>query len=389
MKKKILIVMPHLTIGGVQKSLIAALKVLDYEKFDVTLYLRKDRRDLLPFVDEKVNVIINDDKNHYYRKPYAVLLQLLIAFWGLLGKKNKVEELNQKLCDAMVKYSMDYEKKRFFISQKYDIAIAYVQGYTALFVAECVKAEKKIVFFHTSVDELHNLHKKILVGFDKLLVEHDSQKELLEKWYPKEKNKIHIIENYVDQELIIQQSNEIVVQTPADKTVLCYCGRFTKVKGFDLAVEAAKLLKDREIPFLWYFVGDGPERANLEKLIEKYNLQDKIIITGMQKNPYPYINACDIYVQASYEENTGITILEAQRLFKPIVTTRTVGGTKLIENYKNGLVADISSEALAAMISELIENKNTLSEIICNLRSVTYTAEFDKHKSDWQNLLEE
>ena len=56
-KKKLLIVAHHLTIGGVQKSLISALKVIDYEKFDVTLYLRKNRTDLLAFVDERVNVL--------------------------------------------------------------------------------------------------------------------------------------------------------------------------------------------------------------------------------------------------------------------------------------------------------------------------------------------
>ena len=66
MKKKLLIVAHHMTIGGVQKSLISALKALDYNKYDVTLYLRKNRTDLLPFIDERVNIIINTDPNRYY-----------------------------------------------------------------------------------------------------------------------------------------------------------------------------------------------------------------------------------------------------------------------------------------------------------------------------------
>ena len=76
MKKKLLIVAHHLTIGGVQKSLISALPTLDYEKYDITLYLRKNRTTLLPYVDKRVNVIINDDKTKYYRKPYSVFLQI-------------------------------------------------------------------------------------------------------------------------------------------------------------------------------------------------------------------------------------------------------------------------------------------------------------------------
>ena len=78
MKKKLLIVAHHMTIGGVQKSLISALKALDYNNYDVTLYLRKNRTDLLPFVDERVNVIVNTDPNRYYRKPYAIFLQVTV-----------------------------------------------------------------------------------------------------------------------------------------------------------------------------------------------------------------------------------------------------------------------------------------------------------------------
>ena len=67
-KKKILIVAHHLTVGGVQKSLISALRNIDYDSNDVTLYLRKNRLDLLPFVDSRVKVIVNEDKQQYYRK---------------------------------------------------------------------------------------------------------------------------------------------------------------------------------------------------------------------------------------------------------------------------------------------------------------------------------
>ena len=86
MKKRLLVVIPHLTIGGVQKSLISALKALDYDTYDVTLYLRKNRTDLLPFVDERVNVIVNTDPNRYYRKPYAILLQIKSLIAKAFGK---------------------------------------------------------------------------------------------------------------------------------------------------------------------------------------------------------------------------------------------------------------------------------------------------------------
>lgn len=388
-KKKLLIVAHHLTIGGVQKSLIAALKVLDYEKFDVTLYLRKNRTDLLPFVDERVNVIINDDNHHYYRKPYAVILQMLIWLFKLLGKKEKAESFNQKLSDAIVKYAMEYERKRFFSSEKYDIAIAYVQGYSALFVATSVKAEKKYVFFHTSVDELHNVHERIINKFNKIVAIHDEQKELIKQWYPEIVNRITVVENYCDKALIEEQSKAFAVEKPENKVVLCSCGRFSLVKGFDLAVEAARVLKEKNISFLWYFVGDGAERANIEKLIEKYNLQEEIVITGMQKNPYPYINACDIYVQPSYEEAMPLTLIEAKRLSKPMVTTDTVGGRKLVADSVDGLICAINAESISSTVKKLIINKDLFNKIKTNLDSSDYSYELNQYKTQWEKLLEE
>ncbi len=389
MKKKIVFVIPHLTIGGVQKSLISALKVIDYEKFDVTLYLRKNRIDLLSFVDERVNVIINDDKHHYYRKPYAIILQILIAIFNLLGKKEKSEKFKQKLSAAIVKYSMDYEQKRFFSSEKYDIAIAYVQGYTALFVSSCVNAEKKIIVFHTSVDEIHDVHEKIINKYDKIVAIHEEQKALIKQWYPAIKDRISVVENYCDKVLIEEQRKEYSVTKPTDKTVLCSCGRFSKVKGFDLALAAAKLLKDKKIPFVWYFVGDGPERENIEKSIKEYNLQEDVIITGMQKNPYPYMNACDIYIQPSCEESLGLTILEAHRLNKPVIATKTMGGFKTIQDNANGILCDINAQAIANTVKNLVADKELYNEIESNLKNSDYSDELIKYKTRWQNLLEE
>lgn len=387
-KKSLLIVIPHLTIGGVQKTLISALKALDYDKYDVTVYLRKNRTNLLEYVDKRANVIVNEDPHHYYRKPYAISLQLKIVLNKLLGRKDSVAALNKELADRIRDDSMSYAKETYFKTKKYDIAIAYVQGYTSLFVNKYINADEKIIFYHTSADELHEMHELILPGFDKIAALHEDQKKLLEKWYPKHKSKIIVVENYTDKEMITAQSKEKEIHVPDGKAVLCSCGRFTPIKGFDLAIESAKILKEKEIDFVWYFVGDGPEKNNLTELIEKYNLNKNIIITGMQKNPYPYMAACDIYVQPSYEEAMPVTILETHRLNKPVISTATVGGKNLVENGKSGIVCEIDAHSLAEGIENLINNKKTYSDIVDNLQNTDYSHEFEKYKEQWKALLE-
>ena len=388
MKQKLLIVAHHLTIGGVQKSLISALKAIDYDKYDVTLYLRKNRITLLPFIDKRVNVIINADTTRYYRKPYALILQLLSFVFKLLGNTKKTEKYNRILADKIRKDSMEYEFRTYFKDKYYDKAVAYVQGYTVQFVDEYVNATEKFMFFHTSTDEIHPVHEKAIPSLKKIAALHHQQKELIEQWYPEANDKISIVENYVDRDFILSQSKEYAVSKPEDRVCICSCGRLAPVKGFEMAVESARILKENNISFIWFFVGDGPERENVEKLIAKYSLQDNIIITGMQTNPYPYMSACDIYVQPSYEEALGLTIVEAQQLAKPVVTTATTGGKKLITD-KTGIVCRIDAESVSASIQKLIDNRNLYDTIVAELENIDYSQQFSIYKEQWNNFLEE
>ncbi len=389
MKKQLLFVINHLTVGGIQKTLISALKVIDYDKYDVTVYLRKNRTDLLPLIDKRAKVIINTDKNRYYRKPKAAVYQLLIKLCNMFGKKDVSEIFNAKLTDLIREYSMSYEQKTYFTDKKYDIAIAYAHGYPAYFVADYVNADKKIIFFHVSTNELPEVHEKFIDKFDKVAAVHDGQKNLISEWYPCLSRKIYVVENFVDAEPVKEQSNESEVQKICGKTVLCTCGRFAKVKGFDIAVEAAKILRDKGLDFAWYFVGDGPERAEIEKRIAEYSLSQNIIFTGMQTNPYPYMTACDICVQPSREEAWGLTIAEANRLGKPVISTKTVGGMKLIKNGENGMICEINPQSLADAIINLINDEELYAKIRNNLDNADYSCEAEKYKTQWKNLLEE
>ena len=382
-KRKVLIVVHQLNLGGVQKALISALNAIDYSQNEVTLYIRKDRTDLLSQVNKNVSkIIINKDKTKYYRKPYAIWLQLL-------QKIHYSENRQQKLNQYMIQLQMRYEKMHYFSDDfEYDVAISYIQSLTAQFVAENIKAKRKVMFYHGSTDEYHEVNERIMPQYEKVYCVSKGAQEAVKSFYPQFADKIACLENYVDAENVKSKADLFVPDYPKDKLILCSCGRITPVKGFDLAVGAAEILKQQGLDFKWYIVGDGIDRAKIENLIDDKALFDYIEITGLQDNPYPYIKHCDIYVQPSYEEAYGLTIIEAQILKKPVVSTATVGGKSILLNGKTGLLAEISPESLAETIEKLNDDKKLQDTIKQNLAKIDYTKDYQRFRSDWKKLLE-
>lgn len=389
-KKKILFVIHQLNYGGVQKALLSALNAIDYSQNEVVLYVRKNRVDLLGEVNPNVSkIIVNEDRTHYYRKPYIIWLTLCEKTCRLLGKKDKAESVNQKLVTYFNQVKMQYEKKHYFCDEEeYDVVISYIQGYTAQFVAEYIRAKKKIMFYHGSTDETHELHEKIMGNFDKVVGVNEGVQNVLKGLYPKFADKMTYIENYVDAEEVRQKSQEYQIEKKDVDFVLCTCGRLTPVKGFDLAIKAARILKENNTSFLWYFVGDGPEREKLEKMIAGNSLGEYIEITGMLDNPYPYIANCDIYVQSSYEEAHPLAIIEAQILNHPVVTTNTVGGNALIEENANGKIVKINAVELSLGIEFLLSAPEKILEMSTYLQSVDYSNAWKVYNQKWEKILE-
>ena len=80
-------------------------------------------------------------------------------------------------------------------------------------------------------------------------------------------------------------------------------------------------------------------------------------LLGIKNNPYPYMKACDIYIQPSYTEGYSTTICEAGILGKAIIGTRPSGGIRdQIENGESGLIVDASIEELEKGIIKLMKN---------------------------------
>lgn len=388
-KRKVLVAVHQLNIGGVQKAVLSALNAIDYTENEVTLYVRKDRVDLLSLVNKNVSrIIVNKDKTKYYRKPYAVYLQILLKLCSLL-KKDK-SEIQKKLNEFVISQQTKYEKEHYFSDNKeYDVAVSYIQSHTAKFVCDNINAKKKVVFYHGSTDEFHDVNEYVMERVSKVYCVSNGAMQAIKGFYPQFADKIDYVENFVDYKKIRQDAEAFVPPYKEDRLTLCTCGRMTSVKGYDLAVKAAKILKDNGLSFEWYFVGDGVERQNVKNLIEKYAIKDNVVITGLVDNPYPYIKNCDIYVNPSYEEAHPLSIIEAHILNAVVVATATVGGKAVIKDGQIGIVADINEKSLADKIMMIVKDKNLQKKIKENLEKKDYEKDYKIFCDKWKELLEE
>ena len=373
MKKKILFITPSLCQGGIEHSLITALELLDKSKYQITLLVMQQVLDLLPLVPEEVEVLIDKESPHYFRKPRAVWLKGVSEIGGRIGKRSIKEKYSEQLRQYIHKQKAIHPAKDIIRKRDFDVVISYAVGMCTE-TALNVNAKKRIVFFHSSLDVHHNLMTKLFPEFDTIVAVNDGVKEMLCNNYTGISNKIFVIYNYVDAIKIIDKAKESINYGIHNSDyILATCGRISKEKGFDLAVEAADYLKKHSVKFNWLFIGDGADRAKIEQSIKEKDLSGYIEITGYKDNPYPYMDAADIYVQPSYEEAQPLVLLETMVLGKPIVSTKTVGGTTILKGGEKGILTGFSGQDIAKGILSLINNPDK-----CHSFKNQYTLEENK-----------
>ena len=152
-----------------------------------------------------------------------------------------------------------------------------------------------------------------------------------------------------------------------DKNVPCFLtiARLNKdQKGYDISLEACKLLKERGIQFKWYALGRGPYQEEMETYIKENQLEDTFFLLGTTSNPYPYIKDATLYVQTSRHEGFGLTLAEARILNRPVVTTEFDAVYNQMVQGKNGIVVPQDPIAVADAIERVLKDKELYDSIV-------------------------
>ena len=158
-------------------------------------------------------------------------------------------------------------------------------------------------------------------------------------------------------------------------------GRFSHAKNYDNVPDIGRQMTETSaVDFRWFIIGYGPDEQLIRAKIAEAGMEGRIIILGKRINPYPYIKACDIYVQPSRYEGKSVTVREAQMLYKPVVVTNYPTASSQIKDGKDGVIVPMDNQGCAEGIVNLIRNKAKQEEIIYYLKTHDYGNEAEVEK---------
>lgn len=368
--KKVLIVVHDMKIGGVQKSLLSFLQCFaesEYvNRYQLNLLIQEPKGELLTQIPDCVNIIPPSKPLRWLGTSMnSKLLRKYFSWRGLLGELIWIAAKKCKLLPKNLNSSQKLWKiwKRLIPVQKdaYDIAVSYQDGCSNYYVMDKVTAVKKVLWIHTEYQKQGYdgaFDQPFFAQTDGILtISEDCRKCLLQE-FPTFQEKIHVVENITIPGSVLKKGEAVTTDCfpDDDQLHILSVGRLHQLKGFDIAIEAAALLRDAGKHFQWIVVGEGSEHVSLQAQIDALGLTDKFLLLGAKGNPYPYMKACDLFVQPSRVEGKSIVLDEVKLFRKPIVATNYATVAASITHGKDGWIVDLCPEALCEGILYLMEN---------------------------------
>ena len=374
--------MNNLNVGGAEKALVSLLQVMDYNRYNVDLLLFKKEGLFLKQVPKEVNILPEPENYRYFDMPFSQVLKenLFKGSWWVIYRRMQFKWRSEKAESAAESEQMGWRPLSETLKpliKKYDAAIGFLEKNPNYFVVDRVNAKTKIGFIHNDYVQL-KLNKSIDAPYfrklDYIATVSEECSSVLKQEFPDEADKVKFIPNIVSGALVQQLSTEEV--NVSDNAIVSV-GRLEPQKGFDLAIEAARILMNKEVDFHWYVVGEGSERTRLESLILKYGLRNHFTLAGLKENPYPYIRQAKFFVQPSRFEGKSIAVDEAKILGKPIILTDFSTAKDQIEHEVNGLVVDMTAEAIASGIIRYFNDSVLTEKVTSVLRSQNWGTEME------------
>ncbi len=368
--------MTSLYNGGAEKSLVNLLNELDSEQYEVDLLLLKKKGIFLDQVPEWVNILEIPEGIKLMYSPELVKGKYLTKAKRLMANAVIKTTIKRDCYARAMRWKHLYSKEINVIDKHYDVAVAYITGELLYLLCEKTNADRKVLWVHNDYNAEGQPREFDMPYMDKVdaIVSISEQcVNVLKDVFPMYTDKIYEIHNITSSKVIEKQSNVFFPEEyKRGQNTLVSVGRLAKQKGFDIAIQAASIMKKKGIDFSWNVIGTGALEEKLGKMIEEYDVADVFHLIGARQNPYPYIKNADILVQPSRYEGKSVVLDEAKILAKPIVVTDYPTVRDQIVDNEEGIIVEMTPEGIAEGIIAVLNDTNKREKIIDHLRLHEY-----------------
>lgn len=397
MKPRILILMHYMELGGAESAMLGLLQSVDPNKVDVDVFIYSHCGELMTYLPlERVSLLPEIEAYSLTEKPMGKVVKR--GYWKLavarmIGRRNTAS-----FCKKHRDSDKPAECGTFFQQRatwkvlpqiqpevEYDLAISFLTPH--FFVLNNVHAKKKIGWIHTDYTRILIDVEAELKMWQRLDYIASISEEVGNRFcevFPSLRNKLIQIENILNADFIRKRADEISVSLCDDPSVvnLLTIGRFSPPKRMEEIPMICKKVTEKGISVRWYIIGYGSEEIEsiVRENAEKEGVVDKVVILGKKENPYPYIKACDIYVQPSRYEGKSITVREAQILCKPVIITNYPTAKSQVQDGIDGIIVPLDVDECAQQMAGFISNNEKQQEIIRYLETHDYGNEIEVNK---------
>ncbi len=373
MKKRILIAIHYLELGGAEISLIGLLQSIDYSKYEVDLFLWSHRGELMEFIPKEVHLLPEIPEYAQIERPLKDVVKsgfLRIAWRRFLTKirfgryKKSCHPIDGSAVLGYVADSVTPILPSLEQFGEYDLAISFLTPHNI--VAEKVSAKKKVAWIHTDyskIDVNADLELPVWSSYDYIASISDAVTDSFVKVFTQLRDRIIRIDNILSAEFVRKRSElipteEIEKEMPQREgmTNLLSVGRFCAAKNYDNVPDICRRIIEMGCPVTWYLIGYGGDEELIRRKIAEAGMEKNVIILGKKSNPYPYIKACDIYVQPSRYEGNSVTVREAQMLCKPVIVTDYPTAKDQVKDGIDGVIVPMGNHGCAEGIIETVNN---------------------------------
>lgn len=183
-------------------------------------------------------------------------------------------------------------------------------------------------------------------------------------------NKSYVVANGVDLEKYGKATDPIIIEErkrhlgiPENKNVIISIGWLREGKGHEYLIRALSLF-DVDDQWIVVILGEGPDRARLEKIVSELNLENKVHLVGLQNNVSEWLSVSDLAVSASLSEGLSNALVEASASYLPIIATNVGGNPEVVEHNQNGLLIEpASTESIVNALNQITSCRNLISDM--------------------------